>query len=308
MVRKKNTRDAKALTKLLEIRGVLLKSRKRGTETPVPEPKRQRVILPGTCDGSVQGRLPAANIKCDSEQRKFENGVSGSIPTNVATLACSPEPVAQQNSGISAADDGAQIDRSQPASTVGCDARTKYPALTPEAQKKIMTMALSRCHVVVYPIEVFSELIRQTGQDVHFYRQDSGAHAYRSSGLGPSAGKFYIQASEEVLTEIGHLCESKTPGMSVCLKRANVIDRNDFAVPSSLVTRLFPTGGSSYATSIFWPTRGNITHVRKGCDIVWESALAWITFLNHLRSKPANITKLSLLHTLLLSYPVEQET
>ncbi|WQF90616.1 hypothetical protein CDEST_15630 [Colletotrichum destructivum] len=274
-----------------EIRGMKANPRKRGTDTPAPEPKRHCVILPETRDDGAQDHPPPANVGHVSEQPKSGPSVSGAISTNVTTPPSASGPGTQQDLGR-VADNTIPVDQSQPADTGDRETRKNYPALTPEAQKKIMTMTLSRCHVVVYPVEVFSELIRQAKQDVCFYRQDAGAHSYRSSGLGPSAGQFYIQASQELLKDVGQLHENG----------------DDFVVPLSLVTRLFAAGGSSYATSIFWPTRGNITHIRKGCDVVWESAPAWIPFLNHLRSKRANIPKLSLLHTMLLSYPAGKET
>ncbi|TKW51597.1 hypothetical protein CTA1_2065 [Colletotrichum tanaceti] len=194
-----------------EVRCVQMNPHKRGADTPAPEPKRRCVTQSESRDARAENRS-LANADHDSEDPEPRPSGSGVGSTNTTTMRGAHTPKTQQTPpGVQATDTTIPVSQGQPqpADGGGSGTRNNVAALTPEAQKKIMTTALSRCHVVVYPVDVFSELIRPTGEGVRFYRPDSGAHGYRSSGFGPSAGQFYIRASQEILEELGHVCEGE---------------------------------------------------------------------------------------------------
>ncbi|KZL64979.1 hypothetical protein CT0861_09537 [Colletotrichum tofieldiae] len=124
-----------------------------------------------------------------------------------------------------------------------------------------MTATLSRCYVAVYPVQMFADLIKQKGDNVIFSRHPTHIDSYCSHQIGLNAASFRIRVSRNVLEELGcHL-------------------------------------GGKLEPSVL---RGSITHVRSGCDVVWDSAPDWVSFLSHLRSIRSQVSELSSLHAMLL--------
>ena len=63
-----------------------------------------------------------------------------------------------------------------------------------------LAAVLSKGWVASYPVQVFAELVRDAGQNVHFIYQCTSerASSYRSGHIGPGPAKFHIQLSQEV--------------------------------------------------------------------------------------------------------------
>ncbi|KAK1711276.1 uncharacterized protein BDZ83DRAFT_119759 [Colletotrichum acutatum] len=266
--------------------------RKRGSETPVPEPKRQCVALPDTRDDDAQGHPPSANVGHVREQPESGPSVFGAISTNAATSPSASELGTEQAPGTQPVDSTAPKDTSHPQPTNTGDRKNldNQPTRTQDTQKKIMFMTLSRCRVAVYPVQVFPDLIQQTSQDMQFRRREPGGCIYRSDLIRSRAGQFHILVSHEILGKLGRSRK----------------DQDCVVVPTSLAIRLFVVGDCHLATSIFWPTRGSVTHIRKGCDVVWESSPDWVLFLKHLSTIRPNVPELCSLQTMLFSYPVSE--
>ncbi|KAH0441702.1 hypothetical protein CcaCcLH18_01962 [Colletotrichum camelliae] len=199
-----NTSPELGLQFYCEIRGVQANPRKRGTDTPVPEPKRQCVILPETRDDGAQDHPPptAGHI---SEQPECVPGASEAVSTNVKTPPSASELGMEQTPGTQPVDSTAPKDTSHPQPTNTGDLKNldNQPARTPDTQKKIMFMTLSRCRVAVYPVQVFPDLIQQTRQDMQFRRREPGGCIYRSDLIRSRAGQFHILVSHEMLGKLG---------------------------------------------------------------------------------------------------------
>ncbi|WQF76287.1 hypothetical protein CDEST_01301 [Colletotrichum destructivum] len=277
-----------------EIRGLQANPRKRGTDTPVPETKRQCVILPEAHDAS-QNHLPSAETDRTKEPlvaNESMPNITGTISTNTTTPPRTPELGTQQTPDTRPVDNTAPEDSSRPRPTNTRDPGdlNKHPTQIPETHKKIMAMTLSRCRVAVYPVQVFPDLIQPMRQDIQFRRQEPGGLTYRSDLIRSGAGQFHIVVSQGILDKLGQRCD----------------DQDDIVVPSSLAAALFIVGDCHLATSIFWPTRGSVTHIRKGCDVLWESVSDWAPFLNHLWTKRSHVPELCSLQTMLLSFPASE--
>ncbi|KAK2005934.1 hypothetical protein LZ32DRAFT_652069 [Colletotrichum eremochloae] len=277
-----------------EIRGLQANPRKRGTDTPVLETKRQCVIVPGTHD-APQDHLPFVETDHTREPlvaNEYVPNGTGGISTNTTTPPRTPELGTQQTPDTRTVDNTAAESPSRPRPTNTDEAGdlNKHPTQIPETHKKIMAMTLSRCRVAVYPVQVFYDLIQQTRQDVQFQRREPGGSNYRSDLIRSDAGHFYVVVSQAILDKLGRCCDGQ----------------DSVVVPSSLAAALFIVEDCHLATSIFWPTRGSVTHIRRGCDVLWESVSDWAPFLNHLWTKRSHVPEICSLQTILLSYPASE--
>ncbi|KAK1722910.1 uncharacterized protein BDZ83DRAFT_753930 [Colletotrichum acutatum] len=133
----------------LEIRGMKANPRKRGSETPVPEPKRQCVALPDTRDDDAQGHPPSANVGHVREQPESGPSVFGAISTNAATSPSASELGTEQAPGTQPVDSTAPKDTSHPQPTNTGDRKNldNQPTRTQDTQKKIIPGLRRSSHV-----------------------------------------------------------------------------------------------------------------------------------------------------------------
>ncbi|KAH0430373.1 hypothetical protein CcaCcLH18_07885 [Colletotrichum camelliae] len=138
-----------------EIRGMKANPRKRGSEIPVPEPKRQCVILPETRDDGALDHPPSANVGHVRKQPESGSSVSGAISTNATTPPPATELGMEQTPGTQPVDSTAPKDTSHPQPTNTGDRKNldNQPAQTPDTQKKIMFMTLSRSKTCTFDAE-----------------------------------------------------------------------------------------------------------------------------------------------------------
>lgn len=73
--------------------------------------------------------------------------------------------------------------------------------------------------------------------------------------------------------------------------------------PSRVLNNLLAESSHICVTSVFWPTRGSILHVRRGLDIVWDEQSDWVRFCGHLQGMRSEIEELGSMHQMVVAFP-----
>ncbi|KZL78861.1 hypothetical protein CI238_13007 [Colletotrichum incanum] len=284
-----------------EIQGIQANTRKRRNSTLSPQSKRQRVgpnsgindtVRNTNLNTALEDMTRYLDVAKTTEARRSSSNsflaISENDETNNRIITDMPVSSPVRSPQIRSVVNASPVESSQSHSDSLKNQPDDNPSISLEARNNIMRTALSRCYVAAYPVQMFAGLIKQAEQDVKFSYHPSYKDGYCSHRIDSNAASFCIRASRNILEEIG--CPSEA---------------SHFIAKFPLVARLFEACGQNYTTSVFWHLRSSVTHIREGFDVVWESVSDWVSFLNYLRSVRSQVSELSSLYKMLLSYPLK---
>ncbi|KAM5369929.1 hypothetical protein ACJZ2D_008728 [Fusarium nematophilum] len=201
------------------------KRRKRGNSGIGPAPKRHQVMVLGDDDADrTRESSPARDSEPSSQSDADELAVTAAHAEEheeEGLARHNPDQVSLEPGETNGNRPSSQIDAevSHAGQTRSREARIMNPApsreeaeplavseATPSSSdtgKRLLAVALSRCHVAVFPLQLFSDLIANARRDVEFARRGSEADGLRSRPIGADAARFCIQISHRVLEGAG---------------------------------------------------------------------------------------------------------